>query len=96
MSGYTPLDTVADELVPSVHVKSHLQASSNNGDGIEHLNQSSVSEKSWRPPKITHHPGKGITSEWIVWPTLLKFLPPQTRPGEVGWIEQDLICERSG
>lgn len=89
MSGYTPLDTVADELVPSVHVKSHLQASSNNGDGIEYLNQSSVSEKSWRPPKITHHPGKGITSEWIVW-------PPQTRPGEVGWIEQDLICERSG
>lgn len=96
MSGYTPLDTVADELVPSVHAKSHLQAGSNSGDGIEHLHQSSVSEKSWRPPKITLHPGKAITSEWIVWKTLLKFLPPQTRPGEVGWIEQDLICERSG
>lgn len=66
MSGSTPLDTVADELVLSVHAKSDLQASDNSGDGIEHLNQSSI-RKELEPPKDNPLPPvKGITSEWIV------------------------------
>lgn len=87
MSGSTPLDTVADDLVPSDHAKSHFQASGNSGDGIEHPSQTYVSEKSWSPPKDNPlHPVKGITSEWTVRPSLLKFLLPQTKAGETGRI----------